>query len=722
MRIILSLALGLVGLGLSAQTVTSTADSGPGSLRNAIQSSSPNGNIQFDASLVSNGYLEIALDSAITIPHALTIDGSLSGTDTVLITGVNSTNGLLRMKGTASNPVDLTVNYVKMSNSTASDSGSSGAIYIRGNVNSVEVNHSVFTHCSTITYTNYQNLGGAISIRGQFGGSAAFSEVIFKQCSTNYDTAAVLTYAGALYLGEIESVLVQDCEFKENTSRWWGGAIRLNSISNEVVFKRSLFEGNECYGTASVNNPGGGALALRNTNRLIVDSCEFLDNRAYIDQILPPSGGSAVIQTMFGGAIQSEGHAVSNEPDTLFISNTLFSGSSATHGGTFNVFGNRIIMFNSSILNSQAERGAAILMNFQDSGEALFMERSTVYNAITTAPGMNIVRAAVIIPDPASARILNSTFAANDGQEVFFPSTGTLSLKGSVLQGGVSQGNLPSGTVLSQGYNAFGLSYAWLQSTDITGASFASMDLSSPRTLNNNVPCLLPGPASILLNLGDPNDTSRTQSGSIIGIREIGSAEAARTEVDSAVLCGTSFVWLGDTITSAGIYSDTVNVQGVPSYHTLYLFDNHVDAVQDFDQLHASPALHFVTYTWIDCDTDVEVGVGETFTPTQNGNYAVIMTSDFCADTSDCIAVNDVSTIELDSPELTLYPNPTSGQFTLEGLEETTSVQIIDMQGRVVKTLEYREGNISVEELKGGLYLVRLRTNDEVQTLRLVKL
>lgn len=70
-------------------------------------------------------------------------------------------------------------------------------------------------------------------------------------------------------------------------------------------------------------------------------------------------------------------------------------------------------------------------------------------------------------------------------------------------------------------------------------------------------------------------------------------------------------------------------------------------------------------YQWINCATNQAImgANAQTFAPTMNGNYAVIVTSaSGCTDTSDCMMVSTLAISDLEAISIELYPNPTNGK------------------------------------------------------------
>lgn len=85
------------------------------------------------------------------------------------------------------------------------------------------------------------------------------------------------------------------------------------------------------------------------------------------------------------------------------------------------------------------------------------------------------------------------------------------------------------------------------------------------------------------------------------------------------------------------------------------------------------------TYQWIDCDNqNMEMAgeISQTFSPSQNGNYAVVITENNCVDTSECVLINSLSVEEgLQLSETSIYPNPTNGKVRIE-LSSSASPEI----------------------------------------------
>lgn len=83
-----------------------------------------------------------------------------------------------------------------------------------------------------------------------------------------------------------------------------------------------------------------------------------------------------------------------------------------------------------------------------------------------------------------------------------------------------------------------------------------------------------------------------------------------------------------------------------------------------------------------------------------------------------------ISTDEVEKAEqpITIYPNPTSHSFSVDGVPSQSQIEIHDLSGRIV--LQTRNGqNIQVETLKKGVYIVVVRNElgEQYYTTKLIK-
>ncbi|MGV6862526.1 MAG: T9SS type A sorting domain-containing protein [Putridiphycobacter sp.] len=126
-----------------------------------------------------------------------------------------------------------------------------------------------------------------------------------------------------------------------------------------------------------------------------------------------------------------------------------------------------------------------------------------------------------------------------------------------------------------------------------------------------------------------------------------------------------------------------------------------------------------VVYEWVTCpDLSAISGEnGQSFTPTQNGSYAVMLTAGSCLDTSDCIQITNIGLNE-NGPltAVEVYPNPTSGQIniSLPVGNESVNIIVMDLNGKVVKqmTTKNETTTLNLEALENGIYFISVNTNE----------
>jgi hypothetical protein len=134
-----------------------------------------------------------------------------------------------------------------------------------------------------------------------------------------------------------------------------------------------------------------------------------------------------------------------------------------------------------------------------------------------------------------------------------------------------------------------------------------------------------------------------------------------------------------------------------------------------------------VSYQWLTCDDNdaaIEGATLRTFTPTANGQFAVILTKNTCRDTSACIEVivTGVETSEQEHAVL-LYPNPATEtcRVVLPAAYTQADAQLLNALGEVVLTTTLSgEDTLNVASLPAGIYFLLLETAQHVHTVQLV--
>ncbi|MGB0932685.1 MAG: LamG-like jellyroll fold domain-containing protein [Lishizhenia sp.] len=195
--------------------------------------------------------------------------------------------------------------------------------------------------------------------------------------------------------------------------------------------------------------------------------------------------------------------------------------------------------------------------------------------------------------------------------------------------------------------------------------------------------------------------------------------------------CG-SYFWdaTGTDYANSGNYSTTLtNQNGCDSTVNLNLiivpFDNTVTTVSD-NTLTANQSN--AQYQWIDCATNsiIQGETNQTFVANTAGQYAVIISSTSCSDTSECINLNTAS-IEIETNTVhSLFPNPASDIVKISGLtEEMNKIYILNTTGALLdysKEVNASNNTLDITALPAGLYFIRIESSTgEKEMLRLNK-
>ena len=172
----------------------------------------------------------------------------------------------------------------------------------------------------------------------------------------------------------------------------------------------------------------------------------------------------------------------------------------------------------------------------------------------------------------------------------------------------------------------------------------------------------------------------------------------------TATACG-SYVWNGQTYSASGVYTDISNCVT----ESLNLTIN-----QSTSSSISQTALD--SYTWpVNNQTYTTTGAYTAVIPNAAGCDSTItlnLTMSFTG-------INDLS-----ASKLSIYPNPTNGDFTITGLEllgTVSSLTLTDMNGKVVKVLDTKATKFTMASIKPGVYFLNIRAGNKQEVLKIVK-
>ncbi len=133
------------------------------------------------------------------------------------------------------------------------------------------------------------------------------------------------------------------------------------------------------------------------------------------------------------------------------------------------------------------------------------------------------------------------------------------------------------------------------------------------------------------------------------------------------------------------------------------------------------------SYLWINCETNMPISgaTNQSFTPTIEGSYAVVVSNSDCSDTSDCVFVSLVNQNELNTNKISIYPNPTQGVSILRlGDFHQVSIEVVDLFGKIIfkeKEIETKEYVLPSTNFAKGTYFIRVFNDTNSEILQFVK-
>jgi hypothetical protein len=185
-------------------------------------------------------------------------------------------------------------------------------------------------------------------------------------------------------------------------------------------------------------------------------------------------------------------------------------------------------------------------------------------------------------------------------------------------------------------------------------------------------------------------------------------------------------------IFAPGVTTVSYKVEDGNGNSSQYVFTVTYNEVEDIEVTNMDGTLTVTnagSYQWINC-ADNSIITGETsssFTPATSGEYAVILTQGSCSKTSECypVTVSGIRNDEL-SLDYNLYPNPAHEYITIETAIEHTNatISVFDMTGnlvRIEKLDRLTKTNLDINELKPGLYMIRIHSDQLNRVTRMVK-
>jgi uncharacterized delta-60 repeat protein len=260
------------------------------------------------------------------------------------------------------------------------------------------------------------------------------------------------------------------------------------------------------------------------------------------------------------------------------------------------------------------------------------------------------------------------------------------------------------------------------------------------------------GTYSVSITNGNGCSSTATQTVTVFGLPPIdaGPNDTACLSTNATLLAtgGVSYVW-----SPAGSLSDPniANPIAGPTSTTTYTVVGtatggctNVDSVtvtvvgnpglpsvaEVLDSLMCSPS--YTAYQWYFNGVAIPGATSQNYNFTANGNYYVEVFNVLgCSTVSAVFAVNDVGVSEYEKVILlSIYPNPTSNDLTMEYLlqkPENVKINLMNIAGQIIYAEQINalagknKMTISLAEYTAGIYYLQIITNENLVTKKLVK-
>ncbi len=188
-----------------------------------------------------------------------------------------------------------------------------------------------------------------------------------------------------------------------------------------------------------------------------------------------------------------------------------------------------------------------------------------------------------------------------------------------------------------------------------------------------------------------------------------------------------SYQWNGQTYNQSGIYTyNGLTIHDCDSSATLDLTINSAPtaSITAIGNTLSTTQVAGESYAWLDCATNTllpnETAIS--YTPSTSGSYAVVATNSCGSDTSICENIV-VGLTDLNLNQITIYPNPSNGQFVISSTTILVGdASIFDASGRLIKTvpLNAKENPINMLESCPGIYYIIINEDEFSKSVRFI--
>jgi hypothetical protein len=184
-------------------------------------------------------------------------------------------------------------------------------------------------------------------------------------------------------------------------------------------------------------------------------------------------------------------------------------------------------------------------------------------------------------------------------------------------------------------------------------------------------------------------------------------------EIHDTICNGDSYSFDGREITESGQYTaNLTSIAGCDSTVVLHLMVHTIDTSLNVNDNVLTANETEATYQWLKDNDIIDGATMQSYTVTETGSYAVVITKNNCVDTSGIYSISittDVLDISFGS-DISVYPNPTRGDITVDmgAVYETIYLRLYSISGKLVSLKEYRSRrkiDLQIDGDKGAYFL-----------------
>jgi hypothetical protein len=203
------------------------------------------------------------------------------------------------------------------------------------------------------------------------------------------------------------------------------------------------------------------------------------------------------------------------------------------------------------------------------------------------------------------------------------------------------------------------------------------------------------------------------------------------TTTDDIISSCIPITWIdGNTYTSSNNSAthSLTSFGGCDSIINLSLSINTIDITVTNNGSDLSANSIGMTYQWLDCEDSFNPISGETnqtYSPIQNGDFAVVISNNGCSDTSACQLIEGLGVRSNALSEITIYPNPAKNYLQIDSKAQIQEITILDLMGKAILHLNNEYGDlitININGINSGTYLLMIETKQGISAHKFTKL